>query len=100
MVAEGAAKGEEIAKKITELTGSETKADILGHIQRGGNPTAWDRILATRLGAAAVDLILKNEFGKVVVAKDGMINAVDLRLAVGKKRIEADSYYQLIRDLI
>ncbi len=100
VVAEGAAKGEDIAKKITELTGSETKADILGHIQRGGNPTARDRILATCLGAAAVDLILKNEFGKVVVAKDGMINAVDLRLAVGKKRIEADSYYQLIRDLI
>jgi 6-phosphofructokinase 1 len=99
VVAEGAAKGEEIAKKITKMTGLEIRADILGHIQRGGNPTAQDRILATRLGVAAVDLILKNEFGKAVVVKDGTINAVDLRLAVGKKRIEADSYYQLIRSL-
>jgi 6-phosphofructokinase 1 len=99
VVAEGAAKGEEIAKKITEVTGLNIRADILGHIQRGGNPTAQDRILATRLGAAAVDLILKNEFGKAVAVKDGTINAVDLHLAVGKKRIEADSYYQLIRSL-
>ena len=99
VVAEGAAKGEEIAKKITNMTGLEIRADILGHIQRGGNPTAQDRILATRLGAAAVDLILKNEFGNAVVVKDGTINAVDLHLAVGKKKTDADSYYQLIRSL-
>jgi 6-phosphofructokinase 1 len=99
VVAEGAAKGEEIAKKITKMTGLEIRADILGHIQRGGNPTAQDRILATRLGVAAVDLILKNEFGKAVVVKDGTINAVDLHLAVGKKKTDADSYYQLIRSL-
>ena len=55
--------------------------------------------MATRLGVAAVDLILKNEFGKAVVVKDGTINAVDLHLAVEKKKTDADSYYQLIRSL-
>jgi len=55
--------------------------------------------LTTRLGAAAVDLILKSEFGKAVVVKDGTINAVDLHLTVEKKKTAVDSYYQLIMSL-
>ncbi|NAS89033.1 6-phosphofructokinase [ANME-1 cluster archaeon AG-394-G21] len=101
IVAEGEAGGGEIANKITEISGSETRVVVLGHIQRGGSPTARDRILATRLGAAAVDLILNNEYGKAVGVKGNQITAVDLHRAVEKKKgVWINSSYQLMRNLI
>ncbi len=99
IVAEGAAKAEKVAEKITEMTGLETRVTVLGHIQRGGAPTARDRILATRLGATAVNLILNNEFGKAVGIKDNRINAVDLHRAVEEKETVVDPFYRLIRIL-
>ncbi len=101
VVAEGEdAKAKEIVKKIAEMTGSETRKVVLGHIQRGGCPTAQDRLLATRFGAAAVDLILNNEFGKAVSVKGNKILAVDLHLAVDKKDGQmVKSSYQLMRHL-
>ena len=99
IVAEGAAKADEVAEKITEITGLETRVVVLGHIQRGGNPTAQDRILASRLGAAAVDLILNGEFGKAVGVQDGEINVVDLHVAVKEKKPAVEPFYQLIRIL-
>lgn len=101
IVAEGEAKAGEIANKITEISGSEIRVVVLGHVQRGGSPTAQDRILATRLGAAAVDLILNNEYGKAVGVKGNQITAVDLYRAVEKKKgIGVNSSYQLMRNLI
>ncbi len=101
IVAEGEAGAGEIANKITEISGSEIRVVVLGHVQRGGSPTAHDRILATRLGAAAVDLILNNEYGKAVGVKGNQINAVDLHRAVEKKNgIRVNSSYQLMRNLI
>ena len=83
------------------MTGSVTRVAVLGHIQRGGSPTAQDCILATRLGAAAIDLILKSEYGKAVGVKGDRIIAGDLHLAVDKKKeITVDSSYQLMRNLI
>jgi len=99
IVAEGAARADKVAEKITEMTGLETRVAVLGHIQRGGNPTAQDRILATRLGAAAVDLILNGEFGKAVGIKDGEINVVDLHDAVKGKGAVVEPFYQLTRIL-
>ena len=99
IVAEGAAKADRVAEKITEITGLETRVVVLGHIQRGGNPTAQDRILASRLGAAAVDLILNGEFGKAVGVRDGDINAVDLHVAIEEKKQMVEPFYQLIRIL-
>ena len=101
IVAEGEdTKAKEIVKKIAEMTGSETREVVLGHIQRGGSPTAQDRLLATRFGAAAVDLILNNEFGKAVAVKGNKILAVDLHLAVDKKDGQmVKSSYQLMRHL-
>ncbi len=101
IVAEGEAGAGEIANKITEISGSETRVVVLGHIQRGGSPTAQDRILATRFGAAAVDLILNNEYGKAVGVKGNQITAVDLHRAVEKKKgIWVNLSYQLMRNLI
>ena len=57
---------------------------VLGHIQRGGSPTAFDRILATRFGVAAVDLIADSGFGKMVCLRNERTEAVDIAHAIGK----------------
>ena len=97
IVSEGVMKAEDIAEKIANITGLETRAVVLGHTQRGGKPSAQDRILAVRLGVAALDLILKGEFGKAVGIQNGKINAVDLSRTVGGNKME--SFYRLIRIL-
>jgi 6-phosphofructokinase 1 len=61
IVAEGAARGSDVAATITQITGIETRLSILGHIQRGGSPSARDRALATRFGSRAVELLLEGE---------------------------------------
>jgi len=66
LVAEGAGSAIQIAKDIEELTRMEVRVTILGHLQRGGTPTAYDRILASRLGARAVDLLMEGTSGVMV----------------------------------
>jgi 6-phosphofructokinase 1 len=66
LVAEGAAGALEIGEQIKERTNSEVRITILGHLQRGGSPTARDRMMASRLGAEAVDLLLAGDDGKMV----------------------------------
>ncbi|WP_026176969.1 6-phosphofructokinase [Desulfurispora thermophila] len=93
IVAEGAASGLEVGRQIKEKTGFDTKVTILGHLQRGGTPTAFDRNLASRLGAAAVDLLLAGESGKMVGMISGKVVATDLQQAVQKKQlIDLDMY--------
>jgi len=99
IVAEGAGSAQEIGKKIEEMTDLEVRTVVLGHIQRGGAPTARDRILAARMGTAAVDLILKNDFGKTVGVKGEELNMPDIAFAIQKKEIEVDNFYRLIRIL-
>jgi 6-phosphofructokinase 1 len=75
VVAEGAASGVEIGKIIDERAGLETRVTVLGHIQRGGSPTASDRVLASRLGAYAVELLLDGKAGKMVgVQKNELVS--------------------------
>lgn len=68
----------ELAKKIEEKTGIETRVTILGHLQRGGTPTAFDRILASRLGAYAVDLLVEGHGGRCVGIKDNKLVNYDI----------------------
>jgi 6-phosphofructokinase 1 len=75
--------GNKIAGDIEKITGLETRVTVLGHLQRGGEPTPFDRILATRFGVAGCELAVKGDFGKVVTLKAGNIKAVDLAKAVG-----------------
>ncbi len=77
IVAEGAASGIEIGKYLAEHTGFEVRVTVLGHIQRGGAPTARDRVLASQLGAAAVELLRDNVSGKMVGTRNGVVQAVD-----------------------
>ncbi|MBL7129968.1 MAG: 6-phosphofructokinase [Candidatus Omnitrophica bacterium] len=99
IVAEGVIKGHDIAEKINKNTDLETRVVVLGHIQRGGSPTAKDRVLATCLGAAAVDLLLKGESGKAVGVAGEDINVVSIEEAVSKKVLKTESICNLIRVL-
>ncbi len=74
--------GDKIADDIEKITGLETRVTVLGHLQRGGEPSPFDRILATRFGVASCELVAKGDFGKVVTLKAGNIRAVDLAKAV------------------
>jgi len=99
VVAEGAASASEIAKKINQRTNLETRAVTLGHIQRGGRPTAFSRELALRLGEAAVDCLLKGKKDIAVGLRKGRIVAVDFKIAIGKKKLEFNNFYNLIKIL-
>lgn len=78
--------GHVVAQQVEELTGKETRVTILGHLQRGGSPTAFDRILATRYGTMAVNLIMEGRFGEMVCLKGTNITSVPLREGAGKMR--------------
>ena len=99
VVAEGAGSAVDIADKITQTTSLETRAVVLGHIQRGGRPSAASRTLALRLGKAAVDCVLKGEFNRVVGVNNGEIITVDFPEAIKKKEFNVQSLYNLIRVL-
>ena len=76
-----------LAKEIEQRTGFETRAVVLGHIQRGGSPTAFDRVLATRYGVGAIDAVHRGEFGKMVALKGNDIVTVPLELAISRTRV-------------
>jgi 6-phosphofructokinase 1 len=76
-----------IARQIEEKTGLETRETILGYIQRGGSPSANDRLLATRFGAYAVELIAKRKFGRMVAKKGEDLTAISLEEVGGKLRL-------------
>ncbi|HZJ32944.1 MAG TPA: ATP-dependent 6-phosphofructokinase [Vicinamibacterales bacterium] len=73
-----------VAKRLEQLTGKETRFVVLGHLQRGGTPTAFDRTLATRFGGKAVELVLKGQFGKMVANHPPDLVPVPLGGVVGK----------------
>jgi 6-phosphofructokinase 1 len=74
--------GNQVAEQIEKLTGFETRVTILGHIQRGGTPTAFDRVLATRFGIAAIEAVHDGAFGQMVALRAGEIVRVPLEEAV------------------
>jgi len=75
-----------LASQIEKMTGIETRAVIIGHTQRGGTPTPFDRILATRLGTRAVGMVDEGKYGYMVGVKDSLITEVPLEDAVGSSR--------------
>jgi len=69
-----------LGDQIEKLTGIETRAVVLGHLQRGGTPTAYDRVLATSLGAEAVDLVTQGLFGRMAAVRNGVVTSVPLEI--------------------
>jgi 6-phosphofructokinase 1 len=79
--------GEVVARKIEENTGRETRVTVLGHLQRGGSPTPFDRILATKFGAFAIDLAAKRKFGRMVALKGNEVKNVKIEDAISKQKL-------------
>jgi ATP-dependent phosphofructokinase / diphosphate-dependent phosphofructokinase len=78
-----------LSKKINEMTGLEIRETVLGYIQRGGSPYPMDRVLATRYGTAAADLIARREYGKMVALRNNEIVSVPLSEVAGKLKLIA-----------
>ena len=75
--------GQRLTEEIEDRTGYETRVTILGHVQRGGTPTAFDRVLATRFGIAAIDAVHDEAWGQMVALQGGEIERIPLSVAVG-----------------
>jgi len=85
--------GHILAEMINERTGFETRVTVLGHILRGGSPSAFDRVLGTRFGVAAVELVLNNEFGFMTALKGNKIVKVPIEKAVRRlKTVDLELY--------
>ena len=75
--------GQVVAKQLEELTGLEARNTTLGYMQRGGTPTAFDRVLSTKYGSKAMELALEGKFGTLVVIKNGKLDSASLEDVVG-----------------
>ena len=89
--------GSVLAKEIERLTGYETRVTVLGHIQRGGSPTAFDRVLGARFGVRAVELILNGRFGRMVALQGDKVLSIPLTETSGKTKTVPDDLYEVAR---
>ena len=78
--------GEKVAKELEKLTGLEARCTVLGYMQRGGTPTAFDRVLSTKYGAKAMELAMEGKFGTLAVIKNGKLDSVSLEDVVGNNK--------------
>ncbi|ATO27980.1 6-phosphofructokinase [Bacillus atrophaeus] len=99
IVAEGVGSGVEFGKRIEEETNLETRVSVLGHIQRGGSPSASDRVLASRLGAYAVELLLEGKGGRCVGIQNNKLVDHDIIEILDKKHTVEQNMYQLSKEL-
>ncbi len=95
VVAEGVGGVDEIAKKIEEETGVESRATVLGHVQRGGNPTIRDRVMATEMGYAAVKLLNEGIGNRVIGWKNGEIVNYDIYEGLNMKKPFDEEMYEI-----
>jgi 6-phosphofructokinase 1 len=100
VVAEGAARASEVSKIITERTGLETRITVLGHIQRGGQPTAIDRVLATRLGNYAIHLLSEGVNNVYVNQNNGTLGFLSIKNVLERKVLDISEYYSLVKQLV
>ena len=97
--AEGIGHSSSMAKRIEAATGIETRATILGHMQRGGSPTCRDRVYASVMGAYAVDLLLEGKTNRVVGYKDGEYVDFDINEALAMKKNISEYEYEVAKAL-
>jgi phosphofructokinase-like protein len=86
-----------LGREIEKCTGIETRVVVLGHLQRGGSPTAYDRILATRYGIAAIDLVHDGKFGRMVALHGNKIVSVPLKDVIGKRKTVDLELYEIAK---
>ncbi len=78
--------GEKVAKELEELTGLTARCTVLGYMQRGGTPTAYDRVLSTKYGSKAMELAIQGKFNVLTVIKKGKLDSVSLEDVVGNNK--------------
>jgi ATP-dependent phosphofructokinase / diphosphate-dependent phosphofructokinase len=88
-----------LAREIEKRTGYETRAVVLGHIQRGGSPSAFDRVLATRYGLGAIDMVHRGEFGRMAAVRANKIVSIPLKEAISTNRVVDDEMIHIIDGL-
>ncbi len=91
------AVGPTVAQEIKKRTGMEVRDAVLGHIQRGGPPTLFDRVLGTRVGIKAAELVQAGDFGKMVALQGTEVLGVPIEEAVGKQKLVPESLYNELR---
>ncbi|NLL71130.1 MAG: 6-phosphofructokinase [Epulopiscium sp.] len=99
IVAEGVGRSAELAQKIEEVTGIETRATILGHLQRGGSPTALDRMHASMMGALAVELLKEGKSNRVIAHQNGKYVDYDINEALQMQKTIDDQMYKVCKML-
>ena len=88
-----------LAREIEKRTGFETRAVVLGHIQRGGSPSAFDRVLATRYGLGAIDMVHRGEFGCMAALRSNKIVSIPLLEAISRNRTVDDEMIETVAGL-
>ncbi len=99
IVAEGIGGVEEMSKKIQNITGIDTRPTILGHVQRGGSPTVRDRVLASRMGSAAVELLCQGKSNRVVAMQMNTIVDFDIDEALAMKKPFDEVTYRVAHEI-
>lgn len=99
VLAEGGGNAYEFAEEIEKKTGAETRVTILGHIQRGGTPTAFDRILASKMGNRAVGLLLEGNSGRAIGLKENNIIDIDIEEALLEEKVFDKEMYNIAKIL-
>ncbi len=91
--------GQQVADQIEARTGFESRATVLGHVQRGGSPTAFDRVLATRFGVAAIDAVHDRAFGTMMALQAGQIVRVPLAEGAGRPKLVDSLLYHGVAEV-
>jgi 6-phosphofructokinase 1 len=99
IVAEGIGGSQELAQRVEEVTGIETRATILGHIQRGGSPSSFDRMLASRMGVRAVEVLLEGKTSRVIGIRENRITDDDIDEALAMPRQFDDKLFEIAQML-
>ena len=99
LLAEGVGGASKLAKYVEEMTGIETRATILGHIQRGGSPSGFDRILASKMGVKAVDVLMEGKSARVIGIESGKIMDQDIDEALSIPRRFDEELYEISKVL-
>lgn len=99
LLAEGVGGAQELAKHIEVVTGIETRATVLGHVQRGGSPSAFDRVLASKMGAKAVEILLAGKTSRVIGIKENTIIDQDIDEALALERTFDEKLFKIAEDI-
>lgn len=99
LLAEGVGGAQELAKHVEAVTGIETRATVLGHVQRGGSPSAFDRVLASKMGAKAVEVLLAGKTSRVIGIKENIIIDQDIDEALALSRTFDEGLYKIAEEI-